>query len=449
MACIARIYAVCIFLLGFAACNPSSTKSSTTASAASTAAQVGLNPCTTTGSVVAATGQAVPAGITAAPITTNANAVPYVGTTGGPNNAFTLVGRFDAANAQAPRFSLPNSKIGGTFTGDTLSLILNGDGTDYLSVIIDNGAEHVIATAPTTAMTTYPVASGLGAGSHVAWVIKRTESDEQSQVDANVSSGALAFGGFALATGGAMAAPPAPRSHLVIALGDSGFTGYGVGQLITPDQNCVYTPATQNALLSVPAKLADLLGAEIINVSQSGKGIAASAFDPGNDNDQLPALWQMAVPPSSTPAYAFESLPVDVVLLNGGSDDLVGVYGAGVIADSNVFIAKYTALLADMRAHYPTALIVGIVTPNAIDTDKTILTTMITASVAARAAAGDARVYYFDYFTQDPNGWTSYNDADAALNLGHGCQGHPSDAGGAFLAGRLATFLRAHQPAAN
>ena len=56
-------------------------------------------------------------------------------------------------------------------------------------------------------------------------------------------------------------------------------------------------------------------------------------------------------------------------------------------------------------------------------------------------------MFVYDYFAQDANNWQSYNDADIALNLGHGCQGHPSGAGAAFLADRLATFLRLKQAA--
>ncbi len=379
------------------------------------------------------------------PLAASSNAMPYVGTLGGPNNAYTLVGRFDLTVPASPRFSLPNSKIGGTFTGDSLGLMLMGDGADYLSVFIDNGPEHVVATSPNTTMTLYPVATGLGGGTHTAWFSKRTESYEVSQIDPNVHTGTLTFGGFALATTGTMGAVPKPRSRLIIAVGDSGFTGYGAGQLITATQNCVFSPNTQNALISVPAKLADLLSAEVINVSGSGKGIAASAYDPANPNNQLPAMWQMAVPYSTLPAYSFESLPVDAIVLDGGSDDLVGSYGSGAFASQADFVAKYTALLANMRSHYPTAIIVGIINPNAIKTDKTLLTQAITAAVSARVTAGDTRVYSYDYFAQDPNGPQSYNDADAALSLGHGCQGHPSDAGAAFLAGRLATFLRSKQ----
>ena len=439
-------FLVALVLFFSAACSPKSSKApeaagatGITGAAAAPSSQGGANTATSSSD---AAGQQPAIGM---PLAGNANSIPYVGALGGQGNAYRFVGRFDLSNPHAVRFSLPNSKFGATFTGDTLGLMLTGDGTDFLSVIIDNGPEHVVATAPTAAMTLYPVATGLGAGPHTAWIIKRTEAYEVSQVDPNAHTGTLSFGGFALSPNATLGAPPAPRSHLVVALGDSGFTGYGVGQLTTDTVTCVFTPNTQNALLSVPAKLADLVGAEIINVSASGKGVAASAYDPTNPNNQLPAMWQMVVPFAKTPAYNFEPLPVDVVLFGGGSDDLVGDYGKGAFADTNVFIAKYTALLADMRAHYPSAIILGIITPSAIDGDKVALTQAITAAVNARIAAGDSRVFAFDYFAQDPNGPQSYADADTALGLGRGCQGHASDAGAAFLAGRLADFLRAHQ----
>lgn len=448
-----KIFFICTIGFVSQACTnkatpPTDTQPTQTTPGGATSGNTNGAPSANSNDAAALTPQGPPGTVVGPPLAPAAGVTPpapYVGIVSGPNNAYTFVGRVDVSNPALPRFSLPNSRVGGTFTGTSLGLMLTGNGSDSFSVVIDNSPEVVVTTTPTTAMTLYPVAQALADGNHTAWVTKRTEARESSQLDPNIKTGAITFGGFVLAPNAVMGAPPAPRSHLIITVGDSGFTGYGAGQLITPAQSCVFTPATENATLSVPAKLADLLSAELINISASGKGIAASAFDPGNNNNQLPALWNMLVPPNKTPVYGFEPLPVDAILINGGSNDLVGAYGAGVIADINVFISTYTALMADMRSRYPNALIVGLVTPNAIQSDKVNLTQTITAAVAARAAAGDTRVFMYDYFAQDPNGWQSYNDADVALNLGHGCQGHPSGAGAAFLAERLATFLRSKQ----
>lgn len=372
------------------------------------------------------------------------NRVVAIGTLGGPDNAFVLVGRFDTTVPNAPRFSLPNSRIGATFSGTSLGLLLACDANDALAVQVDGNAPSVVYLHPNGQPSVYPVASALAAGNHTVWLTKRTESYEVDQRNANVRTGTITFSGLVLDTGAAVGPPPAPRGHLFVALGDSSFTGYGVDQLQTGGISCVFSPNTQNALLSVPGQLADLLGAEVINVSASGKGIAQSAYDLNNLTDQLPALWRKTVPPASAPAYAFPALDVDAVLVSAGSDDLVGAYGVGVISSPAAFVATYTALLSDIRSHYPRALLVGLVNPNAIGSDKTTLTSLLTQAVASRNAAGDANVFVFDYFAGDANGWASYNDADAALKLGHGCQGHASPAGSLFLAQRLAAFLRAH-----
>lgn len=387
---------------------------------------------------------AQPAGNNQVGPATDGNRVAAIGALGGPDNAFVLVGRFDTTVPGAPRFSLPNSRIGATFAGTSLGLLLAGDANDALAVQIDGGAPTVLFLHPSAQPTTYPVASALAAGNHTVWLTKRTESFEVDQRDANVRTGTVTFAGLVLDAGAAVGLPPAPRGHLLVALGDSSFTGYGADQLQTGGVSCVFSPNTQNALLSVPGQLADLLGAEIINVSASGKGIAQSAYDLNNLTDQLPALWRKAVPPASAPAYAFPPLDVDAVLVSGGSDDLVGAYGVGVISSPTNFVAAYTALLSDMRGHYPRAVLVALVNPNAVNSDKTTLTSLLTQAVASRNAAGDANVFVFDYFAADPNGWASYNDADAALGLGHGCQGHASPAGSLFLAQRLASFLRTH-----
>lgn len=369
--------------------------------------------------------------------------VPAIATLAGPNNAYVLVGRFDASNPAAIRFSLPNSRIGATFSGTSLGLSLAGDASDGLAVQVDGGAPVVVFLRPSAVPVTYPVVTNLAPGNHTVWITKRTESYEVDQNNRTVRTGTVTFAGVVLDASASLGAPPAPRGHLLVVLGDSSTTGYGVDQLQVGASKCVFSPNTQNALLSVPGQLADLLGSEVMNVSASGKGLVQSAYDPTNP-EQLPALWLKTVPPAAAPAYAFPALDVDAVLLSVGSDDLLGDYGKGTITDPTIFVTKYTAMLSDMRGHYPQAVLVGLINPNAVDSDKTTLTSLITQAVASRNAAGDPNVFVFDYFAADPNGYKSYNDADAGMGLGHGCQGHASPAGSLFLAQRLASFLRQH-----
>ena len=373
----------------------------------------------------------------------NAAAATAIALAGGPNNAYTLVGRFDATVPTALRFSLPNSKIGVQFSGSgNAALLLSGDGTDLVGVTVDGGADVVVITSPNAVAIPYPVATGLAPGTHTLWLTKLTESYETSQSDANVRTGQLTFGGLQLDAGAQVLGPPAPKGRLIAFLGDSSTTGYGVGQLQSGNSTCTYTPQTQDANLSVPGQLAALFDAEVINVSASGKGVVQSAYDL-NNTDQLPSLWQKAVPPAASPNYTFPALAVGAVFISAGSDDLVGAYGSGTITNEALFVSTYVALLAEMRGHYPQALLVGIVNPNAIDTDKSTLTRLIDQAVSQRNAAGDANVMAYDYFAGDANNWQSYNDADAALGLGHGCQGHASPKGSLFLATRLAAAVRA------
>lgn len=392
-----------------------------------------LDPNTTTSS----TPISGDAGIVVAPLPTVL--APYTGELAGPDKAYMLVGRFDGSNPNVLRFSLANSKLGATFTGSSLSVSLADSGVDRYAIQIDALPPAIITTAPSPTPTVYPIATNLSADVHTVWLVKITEFNEQNQEDPNFRTGVGSFYGFGLAPGGALGKPPLPRPNLIVTIGDSGFTGYGAD---APDSNCKFAPRTQNALKSVPAKLAATLDAEVINVSGSGKGIAASAYDPGNDNNQLPALWLKAVPPSSAPPYSFPPLPVRVVVLQGGSDDLVGDYGSGVLASASVFVAKYTALLADIRSRYPAAIIVGTITPNAIKTDKSNLTAVIGQAVQARNAAGDANVYAFNYFSADPLGPQDYASAAAVSALGFGCQGHTSEKGAIYLADKLAAFVR-------
>lgn len=363
-----------------------------------------------------------------------------IGYAWGPNQSYFLVGRFDLSNPNCATSSLLGSRIGVRFSGTSLALVASDTGYDSLNVYIDGAATpQVVALAPSTTPQTYPIATTLAAGEHVAWFSKRTEGWQKDKLDTSKTTGAISFYGVTLASGGTLLKPPAPKNRLIEAIGDSGCSGYGVEQISTNAAPCQYTVGTQNADQSLFAYAAQATQAEVVNTSVSGRGVYNSYWIQ-DVNFQLPYYYPQTVSPNPSPVWNFTSYVPDVVVVDAGGDDLFGNSGEGTFPDASAFLAAYTKLVTDIRGHYPQALIVCALAAGASGNDKITLGTPIQQVVAARKAAGDANIAYFEFFTGNPNGWTSY--ADAASVFGYGCEGHPSAKGAQFLGQRLGAFLQ-------
>lgn len=349
-----------------------------------------------------------------------------------PTQPYVYVGRFDQADPSAVRFAWPNSKIGASFTGSSLSVTLTDTGTDYFNVVLDGKTTVVVQTNPGTTPVTYPIAQNLGAGTHTVWMTKRTEF---MQAGGGTYVGTTSFHGFGLSAGGQFQTPPATRTRRLDFIGDSAFTGFGAGD-VPP---CTYTPGTQNADLSIPAYTGQDLDAEIVNASSSGQGVFQSVYDPDNDH-LLPVMYEETVPPGAAPAWNFSQWTADAVVLSAGGDDLAGAPGSGTLPNPAGFTNAYIAWLARIRQHYPQAWIVVALAQSAKGADVVTLGGSLQQAVNTRVAQGDTRVVYFNYYTGTP--YTTYDDAASALGLNYGCSYHPSPAGAAWLAGRLSDFIK-------
>ena len=365
---------------------------------------------------------------TANPNSTNPNSIPA--------QPYAYVGRFDLSDPNAVMFAWPNSKIGASFTGTTLSVTLADSGTDYFNIVLDGQSAGVVQTNPGTTPVTYPIASNLAAGTHTVWMTKRTEF---MQSGGSTYVGITTFYGFNLQAGAHFATPPSTRPRHLDFIGDSAFTGFGAGQVMTPETYCSYTPATQNADLSIPAYTAQILNAEIVNASSSGQGVYQSVYD-NNNAHLLPVMYEETVPPSAAPAWNFNQWTADAVIISAGGDDLAGDSGSGTLPDPSAFLNAYVSWLARIRQHYPQALIVVVEAQSAKGTDIATLGNPLQQAVAARVSQGDSKVDFFSYYTGTP--YTDYDDAVTALGFEYGCGYHPSPAGALWLAQRLSTFIQ-------
>ena len=344
------------------------------------------------------------------------------------------MGRTDFTSPQAPIFRFPNSAIGARFAGTQVGVRLAGDGDDRWEAQIDGGTPVVLVTHPSPTPVLIPIATNLAAGDHTLWLTKRTE---RLQSGGGENCGQTQFFGLDLGSGGVLKTPPARRARRLLAVGDSSFTGYGAGQLVTSSANdCAFSPATQDAQSSVPAYLAAALGAELHNISYSGTGVYMSVYDP-SPTHAVPYVWQELAPHAATPLWDHNLFVPDVVVISAGGDDLAGNPGVGTFPNRPAFVAAYRDLLKGIRKTAPAALIVATVPPGAFGQDLTLLSAAIKEAIAA---ANDANTLYYWYFDNDPT-YSSYGEVAVGMQLYWGCRQHLSPKGGAFLAGRLAAFI--------
>jgi lysophospholipase L1-like esterase len=244
--------------------------------------------------------------------------------------------------------------------------------------------------------------------------------------EANV--GTTQFLGFEF-PGGALLPPPAAAARHLEFLGDSASNGYGIEGV----EPCAFTSATENAHLAYPALVAADLGADHHNLGVSGKGLYYNYYRP--DLDVFSVVYGRALPYDSGSTFAFGDYAPDVVWMTLGGND----YSRPAVGDPAppyaAFEARYDEMVALIRRKRPTAHIVCAVAPS-ITNDYplgydayTNIKTAASSVVAARGAAGDARVYFFEFTRSTPADLT-------------GCLGHPNVAKHRAMADEAVAFLK-------
>ena len=316
-----------------------------------------------------------------------------------------FVGRIDRSNPAGPRFAWSGTTILARFTGASVGVRLGG-GTNYFDVRIDGMLQPVLVTS--AAKQDYALASNLGPGPHELSVFRRTEARE----------GVTTFLGVSLAPGGALLPPPpAPMRRLEI-LGDSTTCGYGVDG---KSAGCPFTPATENYDVSYGAVAARALGADLVTVAWSAKGMYRNFA--GDMKDTMAALYGRTLPdPAST--WDFTTWIPDALVINLGSNDFQqGDPGPG-------FVTAYTDFIHRARKNYPGALIVCAVGPKLSGTQLAGARRYVMAIVSAMNAAGDTRVSFLEL-------------PQPQAGDGAGCGGHASVATHKRMGDTLVAELKA------
>lgn len=305
--------------------------------------------------------------------------------------AVRFIGRFDTSDAAGPRFAWSGSGIVARFRGTSVGVRMTGD--QQYSVVLDGTLQPLKLV---TGANTTPVASGLPEGEHVVELYRRTEA----------MLGEAQFLGFDFGAGELLAPPPAPARRLEI-IGDSITCGYGNEGA---DMNCGFSADTENHYLTYGALSARELGAELVTVAWSGKGVVCNYGDDATScRDPMPSYYDRALPDRAASVWNFASWQPDAVVINLGTND----FSTEQDPSEGEFADAYATFLDHIRSKYADALILCTVGPLLTGEDLVKARRAIADAVATRNTAGDARVKTFELATTD--------SAD-----GYGCDWHPS-----------------------
>jgi lysophospholipase L1-like esterase len=314
-----------------------------------------------------------------------------------------LLPRYDASDPSAARLAWSGSGAAARFRGTRIDAKLRDpSGHNAFQVIVDGTPTNAISL--TTSGDTYTLASGLAEGEHEIVFEKRTEA----------RVGEVEFLGFVVPDGALLPPPPAlPRK--IEFVGDSITAGYGNEGA---NQHCRFSPTTENAFMTYGAITSRALGAEHAIVAWSGRTI-----------DGMSEVYDRALPQRENSVWDARAWTPDVVVVNLGTNDVTR-------GDQEPeFVQSYVKLLSHLRERYPQALFVSAVGPMLTDTYPEGKHTLTRArkyvhnAVNQRKQAGDARIVYVEFPTQDGS-------------TGYGCDYHPSRTTHERMAEKLVGVLK-------
>ena len=321
--------------------------------------------------------------------------------------AVRFVGRFDTTDPAGPRFAWSGSGMLARFSGTSVGVRLTGN--QQYTVVIDGVVQpKLISTGNLDSLAT-----GLAAGEHSVELYRRTEA----------SQGEAQFLGFDFGGGALLSPAPAPERRIEI-IGDSISAGYGDEG---PDMNCPFSPDTENHYLTYGAIAARNVGADLVTVAWSGRGVVCNyGDDPTSCDDPMPTLVDRVLPAQATSLWNFALYQPQAVVINLGTND----FSTTVDPTNAEFEAAYTTLLERVRTAYPEATILCTVGPLLSGTDLATARTTINDAVQARVAAGDGKVKAFELAETNPAN-------------GYGCDWHPSQQTHRIMADTLTATLQA------
>lgn len=313
-------------------------------------------------------------------------------------------GRIDTGNSRGAVLSWPGSAVAGTFTGTSLSIVLDdARGMNYFNVYVDGARQLPVILQLDKGEKSYLVANGLAPGRHTFRLVKRTEGEE----------GATVFRGLVLDDGAGLAAPPPRPRRRIEFFGDSVTSGMGNE---APDAGSDEHGKDKNIERSYAGIAARQLGAEAHFTSQSGIGVMVSwfPFTMPDFYDQLDAVGD------NDSRWDFGRWTPDVVVVNLMQNDswlIDRERKLQPIPGDAERIAAYGAFIARLRAVYPKAYIVCALGSMDATRPGSPWPGYVTAAVNRLRAAGDRRIdtLFFPFTGYEKHPRVAQHQANADL----------------------------------
>jgi lysophospholipase L1-like esterase len=322
--------------------------------------------------------------------------------------AVRFVGRMDTSDAAGPKFAWSGSGIIARFRGTEASAKFAG-GQEYTVVLNGDVKSKFI---PTSGMA--PVVSNLPDGEYTLELYRRTEAGE----------GVSQFLGFDFGSG-ELLPPPAPLPRRIEIIGDSITCGYGNEGA---NMDCGFTPQTENHYLTYGAIAARALGAELVTVAWSGKGVICNFGDAADscNNNPMPVYYDRTLPNDAASKWDHSRYEPDAIVVNLGTND----FSTDSDPSQQDFQGAYEQFVTNIRSKHPNAKILLTNGSMLSGEDLTKARGYIENVVTSFKGKGDDDISSFQIEPQ--------NSAD-----GYGCDWHPSLATHRKMAAALEAALKA------
>jgi len=314
-------------------------------------------------------------------------------------------GRIDFFDPLAPQFSNSGVSIRAGFTGTSISVSLNDDGTsNYYNAILDG---EVVKTFQTVSgLHTYPIASGIDNKVHEIEIFKLTEQyrGKTKFIDFNVDEGA------------SLVEISNKRDIVFEFVGNSITCGEG-NQGVSGG---AYTAEAQNHFMAYPAIVSRHFNARHLVYCYSGTGLYRNYGDTEgwSDNNML-STYAQVYRDHKTPIYDFQLKP-DLVCINLGTNDFTSNQG-----DPEKFIEYYIELIKIVQEKNDNPEIICLLGPMNNDA---VLRNCLKAIVKSANKLNESKVYFFEM---------SHQTGDLGIGVG----GHPTIAQHQRNAEELINFI--------
>jgi len=214
-----------------------------------------------------------------------------------------LIGRFQREGEDSVRFAWSGSALAFGFRGTRVSIPLSDSGQNRFLLEVD-GAQRILTAGAEARQLV--LAENLPAGEHRVRLTRITEA----------MLGESVFTGPPVSDGEWLVTPRRVRRLLVI--GDSITAGYGVEGA---NENCGFSPQTENQQLSYAAVAANALDAELHSLAWSGKGVYRNYGEARPQGPNMSTLHRRVLPARAGSAWQDADYSPHAIIVNLGSND--------------------------------------------------------------------------------------------------------------------------------